>query len=710
MSDIPFSAASHSAEHSNQHAAPILNSSLLLEIGTEEIPARFIPPALSMLKDNTESIFEEYSIGFSDMKAYGTPRRLALLVKGIPPMQKDRVKEVYGPSKKAAFDEHGTPTRAAVGFAQSQGIGVNDLVVRKKEKGEYVVAVIHHKGAPVIDLLREALKKIILSLNFPKSMRWGNGDFRFVRPIHWIMALLDGTTIVFEIDSVKSGNITKGHRFLSPGSLVVKEISSYINLLENNYVIVDIEERKRRISEGIERLAASVEGRALRDEELITTVTNLVEYPVPVLCAFPPDYLRLPKELLITVMKDHQKYFAIENAQGKLKNYFVVISNTKDENAETIKKGAERVIKARFEDARFYYEEDIKKTLSSRIQDLKRVTFHDKLGSLYDKTQRVVALASFLSGTLLPHLKQIIERAAWLCKTDLITGVVREFPELQGLMGKYYAVHDGEEHEVAEAIMQQYLPSHSGGRLPESDVGALLSLSDKIDNIVSFFAVGLIPTGSEDPFALRRQALAVIAILMEKGYPATLRELIAKSEETVLDRRPSLPGEVFRFFAQRIEPLFSSLHYESDAIQSVISLMDNVPIGEMKERMDALKTFTVDTEYTPFLLAMKRIHNIVPKSDVPALTPELLLEEQEKSLYSELENSKPAFDALFRDKKYYDALKLLSTLTGTINNFFDKVLVMDKRDEIKLNRFALLQEIGKMTSLIADFSKLKETR
>ena len=710
MSDIPFSAASHSAEHSNQHAAPILNSSLLLEIGTEEIPARFIPPALSMLKDNTESIFEEYSIGFSDMKAYGTPRRLALLVKGIPPMQKDRVKEVYGPSKKAAFDEHGTPTRAAVGFAQSQGIGVNDLVVRKKEKGEYVVAVIHHKGAPVIDLLREALKKIILSLNFPKSMRWGNGDFRFVRPIHWIMALLDGTTIVFEIDSVKSGNITKGHRFLSPGSFVVKEIPSYINLLENNYVIVDIEERKRRIAEGIESLAASVEGRALRDEELITTVTNLVEYPVPVLCEFPPDYLRLPKELLITVMKDHQKYFAIENAQGKLKNYFVVISNTKDENAETIKKGAERVIKARFEDARFYYEEDIKKTLYSRIQDLKRVTFHDKLGSLYDKTQRVVALASFLSGTLLPHLKQIIERAAWLCKTDLITGVVREFPELQGLMGKYYAVHDGEEHEVAEAIMQQYLPSHSGGRLPESDVGALLSLSDKIDNIVSFFAVDLIPTGSEDPFALRRQALAVIAILMEKRYPATLRELIAKSEETVLDRRPSLPDEVFRFFAQRIEPLFSLLHYESDAIQSVISLMDNVPISEMKERMDALKTFTVDTEYTPFLLAMKRIHNIVPKSDVPALTPELLLEEQEKSLYSELENSKPAFDALFRDKKYYDALKLLSTLTGTINNFFDKVLVMDKRDEIKLNRFALLQEIGKMTSLIADFSKLKETR
>jgi glycyl-tRNA synthetase beta chain len=710
MSDTPFSSDSHSAEHSDQNAAPIPNSSLLLEIGTEEIPARFIPPALVMLKSNTESIFEEYSIGFSDMKAYATPRRLALLVKGIPPMQKDRVKEVYGPAKKAAFDEHGSPTRAAVGFAQSQGIDVNDLVVRKKEKGEYVVAVIHHKGAPVIDLLRETLKKIVLSLNFPKSMRWGNGDLRFVRPIHWIMALLDSTTIVFEIDGVKSGNITKGHRFLSPGSFIVKEIPSYINLLENNYVIADPEERKRRIVEGIESLAASVEGKALRDEELITTVTNLVEYPVPVLCEFPPKYLRLPKELLITVMKDHQKYFAVENDQGELKNYFVVISNTKNENAETIKKGAERVIKARFEDARFYYEEDIKRPLHSRIQDLKRVTFHDKLGSLYDKTQRVVTLASFLSETLLPHAKQIIERAAWLCKTDLITGVVREFPELQGLTGKYYAVHDGEEHEVAEAIMQQYLPSHSGDRLPETDVGALLSLSDKIDNVVSFFAVDLIPTGSEDPFALRRQALAVIAILMEKGYNISLRELIAKAEENVLDRRPSLPDEVFRFFAQRIEPLFSAMQYDSDAIQSVMPLMDKVPIREIKERMDALRKFTADAEYTPFLLAMKRIHNIVPKADVPTLTPDLLLEDQEKSLYSELQNVKPTFDTLFRDKKYYDALKLLSKLTGTINNFFDKVLVMDKRDEIKLNRFALLQEIGKMTSLIADFSKLKETR
>ena len=710
MSDLPLSTASHSAEYPNQNATPLPHSSLLLEIGTEEIPARFIPSALIMLKSNAESIFAEYSIGFSDMKAYATPRRLAILVKGIPPMQKDRVKEVYGPAKKAAFDEHGTPTRAAMGFAQSQGIDLNDLVVRKKEKGEYVVAVTHYKGAPVTDLLHEALKKIVLSLNFPKSMRWGDGDLRFVRPIHWIMALLDSTTIVFEIDSVKSGNITKGHRFLSPGSFVVKEISSYVNLLENNYVIADPEERRRKIEEGIENLAVSIEGRALRDEELLTTVTNLVEYPVPVLCEFPPEYLRLPRELLITVMKDHQKYFAVESDQEKLKNYFVVISNTKDENAETIRKGAERVIKARFEDARFYYEEDIKKTLHSRIRDLTRVTFHDKLGSLYDKTQRVVTLASFLSEALLPHVKQITERAAWLCKTDLITGVVREFPELQGLMGKYYAVHDGESHEIAEAIMQQYLPSHSGGRLPQSDVGALLSLSDKIDNIVSFFAVDLIPTGSEDPFALRRQALAVIAILMEKAYPITLRELILKAQESVLDKRPSLPDEVFRFFVQRIEPLFSSQHYDGDAIQSVLPLMDSVPISEIKERINVLRKFIGDTEYIPFLLAMKRIHNIVPKTDMAASTPELLLEEQEKSLYNELQDVKPVFGALVKDKRYYDALKRLSALTGTINNFFDKVLVMDKREEIKLNRFALLQEIGKMASLIADFSKLKETR
>jgi glycyl-tRNA synthetase beta chain len=689
-------------------------ASLLLEIGTEEIPARFIPPALNMLRGNTESIFHEYLIGCSEIKTYATPRRLTVMVKGIPPLQKDRIKEVYGPSRKVAYDEQGNPTKAATGFAQSQGIEVSRLVIKKKDKGEYVAAVIQQKGIAVKDLLPEVLKKIVLSLVFPKSMRWGYGTLRFVRPIHWIVAIFDREIIPFDIDSIRSGNITKGHRFLSPGSFVIKEIPSYLSLLENNYVSVDQDERKRKIVSGITSLSSSVGGSAVKDEELLDTVTHLVEYPTPVLCEFPKDYLRLPKELLITVMKDHQKYFAVEDKEGNLKNYFVVISNTKDENAKTIKTGAERVIKARFEDARFYYEEDIKKQLAARVPDLKRVTFHDGLGTLHDKTERITALASFLSEKLFPKKKSSIERAALLCKTDLITGVVGEFPELQGLMGRYYALHDGEDCEVAEAIRQQYLPAHSGDRLPETDEGSVLSLADKMDNIVSFFSIGLIPTGSEDPFALRRQALAVIAILMEKGYCISLRELIRLANKNTSRDTQDSSEEVLSFFVQRIEPLFLSQGYDIDMIQSVIHFVDrdNEVLWEIKERLKAVKEFSTEKEYSGFLLAMKRVTNIgIPTSaDVKPLRKELLLEVQEKILYEEVLNIKPSLQKLIQEKKYYDAFKLSSMLTKFINTFFDGVLVMDKRDEVKLNRFALLREIWSLTSPLADFSRLKESR
>lgn len=713
------SRATHNASPNKEDSSLVTrHSSLLLELGTEEIPARFLPPAITMMKADAEAIFNEYLVGFSEMKTYGTPRRLCLLVKGIPPKQQERIREVYGPPKKAAFDDKGNPTKAAIGFAQSQGIEVSELITKKKgaaelqspgkDKGEYVVAVIRQEGLAVKDLLPEVLRKIILSLNFPKTMRWGNGSLRFVRPIHWILALLDGETVPFEIDGIKSGSVTKGHRFLSPGTFVIREILSYIHLLENNYVIVDQAERRRIIESGIETLSSSVGGRAVKDEDLLNTVTCLVEYPVPVLCEFPSEYLTLPKELLTTVMKDHQKYFAVEDGEGRLKNYFVVISNTKAENAETVKTGAERVIKARFEDARFYYGEDREKPLHARIEDLKRVTFHDRLGTLYDKTERIVKLASFLAEKLLPDKKQQVERAAGLSKTDLITGVVGEFPELQGLIGRYYALNDGEDGEVAEAIMQQYLPSYSGDRLPTIDIGSLLSLADKTDNIVSFFAIGLTPTGSEDPYALRRQALGVIAILLEKGYELTLREMIGKAAEKYADTKPSLSEEVLLFFAQRIEPLLSSQGYENDMIQSVIHLVDNLPLREVKERIGAARRFSADSGYNAFLLAMKRINNIVPKMELPSVKEDLLLEEQEKDLLDEIRKIGPVVRESLAGRKYYEAVNSLSELTVPVNNFFDKVLVMDKREEVKLNRLALLKEIWTMAATIADFSKLKE--
>jgi glycyl-tRNA synthetase beta chain len=683
-------------------------SSLLLEIGTEEIPARFLPLAFTMLKDRAESLLGEYSIDFTEVKSYVTPRRLALIVHGIPSMQKDRIREIYGPPKKASFDDTGKLTKAAIGFANSQGVDVESLVIKKRDKGDYLVAIIDQKGAAVREILPEILQKIVLSLHFPKSMRWGTGDLRFVRPIHWILAVFDNEVIPFEVDGIKSGNVTHGHRFLSPATIVVKDIPSYPDLLRSNYVIVDQDRRKRIVREGIMRLSLSAGGDPLDNDELLEHVTNLTEYPVPFLCSFPKEYLKLPRELLITVMRDHQKFFGVKGAGDKLRNSFIVVSNTKEENSETVKAGAERVIKARFEDARFYFEEDLKRPLHSRIGDLKRVTFHERLGSLYDKTEKVVKLASHIAESLFPDRRGGIERAAWLSKTDLVSGVVGEFPELQGLMGKYYALHDGEETMVAEAIMEQYLPAHSGDRLPETDEGSVISLADKMDNVLSFFSIGLTPTGSEDPFALRRQALAVIAILMEKKYPLTLGELVKNAEETAVMKSASLSDEVLQFFRQRIETLLASQGYDSGIIQSVLHLTGDVPLAELKERIFALQKFAERPDYNRFLLSVKRVYNIIPHVPIPALHRDLLTEREEKTLFSEMINITPAMGEMLGRRKFYDVLKLLSTLTGLVNDFFDKVLVMDKREEVRLNRLALLRDIREMTLQIADFSKLAE--
>lgn len=684
-------------------------NNLLLEIGTEEIPARFLPDSIEQLRERSIELLTNHSIEFSDVKTYGTPRRLVLIVKGLSAFQKDTIREIIGPPARIAYDIDGKPTRAAIGFANSQGVDVSELRIKKTDKGEYIIAEIRQKGAETKTILPDLLKRLILSLHFPKSMRWGNGNLRFVRPIHWILALYSNEIVPFEIDDIKSGNITRGHRFLSPASVVVREINSYINLLENNYVIVDQDERRRIIRDGLSRLASSVDGRVIEDEELIETVNHLVEYPMPVLCQFQDDYLRLPRELLITVMKDHQKYFAIEDSEGRLKNHFIVISNTKEANSDAVKKGAERVIKARFEDAVFYYEEDLRRPLSSRIEDLKRVTFHERLGSLYDKTKRISRLASILSERLFSEKRSLIERAAMLSKTDLLTGVVREFPELQGLMGKYYALKDSEDQEVAEALLEQYLPSHSGDRLPLTDAGSVLSVADKIDNIVSFFELGLGPTGSEDPFALRRQALGIIAILIDKGYRITLRELVTIASEGLPieeGKRISLIQEVLEFFRQRIAPMLESRGIEHDVIDSVISFSSDIPLSEVLKRIEAIRAFKEADLYKRFLLSIKRVRNIIPDIEIPALREDLLVEPSEKILYTDLINIKPLVKSLMRQDKFFATLELLSTMIEPIDRFFDSVLVMDKRQEIKLNRLALLKEVWITASSIADLSKL----
>ena len=686
-------------------------SSFLLEIGTEDLPARFVSPAMKQLEENTVRILRETHIQFSEIKTYGTPRRLALIADGIPHVQEDRVREVFGPSKKVAFDAVGKPTKAAIGFAQSQGVNVENLVLKNKDKGEYVVAVLEEKGGPVKEVLPEILKRSVLSIHLPKSMRWADGDTRFARPIRWILAIFDDETVFFEIDGIKSSNSTMGHRFLSPAAFKLQGISGYKKLLATNYVVVDPEEREKIISDKMDALLQALGKKPVRDKELLKTVVNLVEYPVPVLSTFPAEYLDLPKELLITVMKGHQKYFAVENADSSITNHFVVISNTSEENADTVRVGAERVIRARFEDARFYFAEDRKVTLDKRTEDLKKVTFQERLGSLYDKTARVVSIAGFLADRFLPSAKENLVRAAWLSKTDLITGVVREFPELQGIMGKYYALLDGEGKEVAHALEEQYLPAYSGGVLPQSDTGALLSVADKIDTIAAFFSIGLTPTGSEDPFALRRQALGITAIMLDKKIHVPLRDLVDYALRTLShsEHAETVKKQILQFLGSRVEAVYSDFGYNPDLIQSVLAASLHIPLHDIRERLDALKRFKDHPEYPDFLTAVKRVNNIIPKSPVPPVRPELLIEEQERGLKAQLDSVGNVLAGLLKERNYHDALVLVTTLTEAINRFFDHILVMDKREEIKLNRLSLLKEIWVTVSTIADVSKLSTT-
>ncbi len=683
-------------------------SPLLLEIGTEDLPARFLAPALQQLEEHAARILRGLSIRFSAIETYGTPRRLALIADGLPRVQEDRVREIVGPSSRAAFDANGNPTKAAVGFAQSVGVTVDRLVIKRKGKGEYVVAVVEEKGRPVHAVLPEALEKIVLSLHFPKTMRWGNGDLRFARPIRWLLALFGTENIDFEVDGIRSGDATMGHRFLSPVRVRFHDAASYKSVLAEHFVIVDQSERKETIARKMDEILLAFQEKPVHDEELLDTVVNLVEYPVPVLATFPREYLTLPRELLITVMKGHQKYFAVEDRDGAITNHFIVVSNTGEENADTVRIGAERVIRARFEDARFYFEEDRKVPLDRRIDALRSVTFQERLGSLYDKTERVAAFAEFLADRLMPAAKERLVRAAWLSKTDLLSGVVREFPELQGTMGKYYAALGGESADVAQAIEEQYLPSTSGGALPQTDIGALLSLADKVDTIAAFFSVGIVPTGSEDPYALRRHALGVVAILLGKSLEVSLHDIIEKALSAFPDgaRGESVRAQVSEFFLNRVEAVLSDLGFSEGFTQSVLGLSLRVPLCDVRERMQALARFSEHPLYPAFLAAVKRVHNILPKVPVPPVNADVLIDDEERVLKANLDGVRGKLRPLLDERRYDDALVLFSSLADAINAFFDRVLVMDKREEIRLNRLSLLREVWETVASIADFSKL----
>ena len=687
---------------------------LLLEIGTEEIPARFFPDAIVKLKENAERIFSEYRLSFKSIKTLATPRRLSLIA-DIDALQEISEKEVWGPPLNVAFDKNGNPTKAVSAFAKLHGVNIKDLAQKEKGKGTYVLVIVKENAYLTAELLPEILPKLILSLSFPKSMRWADGNLRFARPIQWILATYNNKKVAFEVDGIKSGNLTRGHRFLSPAPFEVENSKAYVNLLRNNFIVIEPDERKKIIIDGAKELASSVNAFLIKDDELLDHVTFLVEYPVPVLGAFPSDYLYLPKELLTTVMKGHQKYFALKDGQGKLTNYFIMVSNTRQDSAETIKVGAERVIKARFEDARFYYEEDKKIPLKERLEGLKKVIYHDKLGSLYDKSLRISSIADFIADKCCPEKKGDLHTAAVLSKTDLISGVVREFPELQGIMGSYYAINDGYNKEISAALSEQYLPAHAKDKLPQSDIGAALSLADKLDTMASFFAIRLTPTGTEDPFALRRQALGIISILIDKRFDlniSKLSDIALKSlqdlNSSLITHHSSLKDDLIKFFQQRIETLFLSIGYPIDSIMAVVGFIKNAPLYTLKERLNAIQRFKEDPNYESFILAIKRVKNIAPKNsyELRVVSYELFEQQEEKELYEIVEAATPQINSFLAENKYYDAIKVLMTLKDPINNFFDKVFVMDEKEETRQNRLSLIKNIQILVQQIVDFSKL----
>ncbi|RUM41347.1 MAG: glycine--tRNA ligase subunit beta, partial [Desulfurobacterium sp.] len=607
---------------------------LLVEIGCEELPASFIEPALKFLKEEIKKYLENAHIPPSDIETFGTPGRLILLVYDIPEVQPDREELLVGPSVKAAFDSEGNPTRAAIGFAKSKGISVEELIRVSNppgKKGDYVAVKKLIKGRPAREILSEILPELILSVPFKKSMRWGTKKIRFGRPIKWIVAVYGEETIQFEVDGIKSSKVSYGHRFLSPEGFEVENVNEFVDELEERFVVADIEKRKSIILDVSETLARNVGGELLKDEELLEEVTNLVEYPYPILGSFDEEFLKLPQEVPVVVMKDHQKFFSVVDENGNLKNYFIGVSNIKPVDESVIRKGYEKVLRARLSDALFFFNEDRKKRLEERVPELKGIVFHEKLGTMLDKTRRLENLAPIVAKELatknrgkFKYERKLLERAAHLCKADLLTEMVKEFPELQGTMGKYYFLEEKkkenrkvteEDREIAEAIEEHYLPKFAGDRVAKTDIGIALSIAEKLDNLVAFFSAGIKPTGSADPYSLRRNAIGLIQTLLERKLRLNLRNvfegwlreygfsLVSSRESGITFRSDEqVIEEVIDFIKERLKVLLREKGFRADTVEAVLSV--TACLYDALLRAEAIDALRKSEEFEDVLITM----------------------------------------------------------------------------------------------------------
>lgn len=683
-----------------------MSKTLLLEIGTEEVPAHVMPGILSQLKENAAKTFEELRIEYKNIKTLGTPRRSALLVEGLAEQQADLSKENRGPAVNIAFDADGNPTKAAQGFARGQGVKPEELVI----KDGYVYAMVHEKGGQTVDLLGDTLKGLVDGLNFPNNMHWADLDYKFIRPLRWLVALYGQDVIDFEVANVKSGRTSRGHRFLSEGDFEIANAEDYVEACRKASIIVDQNERCEMIRQQIAEVAAANGGQAEVNEDLLEEVLYLVEYPTALCGKFDEKYLALPAEAVITPMRDHQRYFPVLK-DGQLLPLFITIRNGGKEHLETVQHGNERVLRARLEDAQFFFDEDRKKTLEQHGEKLKTVVFQDGLGTIYDKALRLEVLAGYIADAIGANEqdKKDAVRAAKLAKADLVTGMVTEFTELQGVMGREYALLDGETKAVAQAIDEHYMPRFAGDSQPASVAGRIVSLADKIDTIVGTFSRGLIPTGSQDPFALRRQALGIVNMLKEAQYHISLSQLVAKAMELLkiadAGQQVKLQKDVADFMKLRLKNVLADAGIRYDVVDAVFVTVDDI-YGVFLRAQAVNEAVKQDMEKT--IQAFVRTGNIARKAeDVQAAVEAGLLAEQvEKDLCKAYEAVASKVEKEVAAQDYAGAIATLSQLAAPIDAFFDGVMVMDKDEKIKNNRLGLLKLVDNLICQVADFSKI----
>lgn len=685
---------------------------LIFEIGTEEMPAKFMPDTLDQVNNIAQNKLNENRIGFKNIKTLGTPRRIALIVEGLEEKQADLDELVKGPSKKVAFDENGQTTKAAQGFLRNQGVKEKDIIIDKVGDVDYIFAKKHTVGGSTKEILKMLLPEIISSINFPKSMRWRNYNLRFARPIRWIVALFGSEVVEFSIEGVASGNKTRGHRTLSNIDIELKNADEYIDTLNKRFVMVDQNERSKVIVEQVNILASEKNGKAIIDEDLLKEVIYLVEYPTALMGDFEDEFLELPKEAVITPMKEHQRYFPVIDNSGRLMPNFITVRNGNAEHLDVVKIGNERVLRARLKDAQFFYNEDLKEKLESKVEKLKTIVYQEKLGTIFEKVERIGKIAEFIATklNLNSDQKQMLQRAVYLSKADLVTGMVGEFDELQGIMGKEYALKNGEKPEVAEAIFSHYLPRFSGDETPKDMFGQIISISDKLDSIVGSFGIGVQPTGSQDPYGLRRQAIGIINVILDSDVIINIDEIITYASSLLKDKltveESRLKEDLIAFFKQRLRVNLIDKSFRHDVIDAVLStkFQDIKDLSIKVEEISKALENKIDFEH--FLTAITRVTNLAFKA-IDYHVAETLFESQyERNLYKTICNVEASLQEKIDKSQYADAISKLYELTQPINNFFDNTMVLVENERVKNNRLALLKMITNSSIKICDFTKI----